>query len=184
MSPTAALAKTDRFVKLRKMDTTRTDAVPISDVPTTTANPERPRTIAAGFDPLRETMTIVFRDGTYYNYYGVSQDEWGVFRRARSKGGKYGPIEQFLNAKRRGEASSADQSSDVQEVLYRIARTAQLIYRGSKQVPKTAAQGRPSYGVRAKQEQFRRYTSAGTKTTATGRRYSVSRTPTRYGKPK
>jgi hypothetical protein len=168
-----AVAKTPPAI-LRSLSTTRTDAVPLSDIPTTTANPERPRTLAAGYDPLRSTMTVVFRDGTYYNYYDVSQGEWNKFRRARSKGGAKGPIDQFLNAKRRGRASGSEYSSEVQEVIYRIARTAQLIQRGSAKVPMTKNQGRPSYGVRAQQKQFQRYSKA-------RGRYVVSKNPIRQG---
>lgn len=159
---------------LKSVATTRTDAVPLSDIPTTTANPERPRTLAAGYDPLRQTMTVVFRDGTYYNYYDVSQGEWNKFRRSRSKGGAQGPIEQFLNAKRRGQATGSQYSSEIQEVIYRIARTAQLIQRGSKSVPTGKRAGRPSYGVRAKQKQFQRYSKA-------KGRYVVSTKPIRQG---
>ena len=161
---------------LKAMASTRTDAVPLSDIPTTTSNPERPRTLAAGYDPLRLTMTIVFRDGTYYNYYDVTQAEWNRFRRARSKGGVHGPIVMDLDGKRRGKASGTEYSSAVQEVLYRVARTAQLIQRGSKSVPSTPRQGRPSYGVRAKQKQFQRYSKA-------KGRYVVSIKPIRQGQP-
>jgi hypothetical protein len=62
---------------------------------TSTINPNRPRTWAAGFSYDREaeegTLTVVFRDdrggtGVWWNYYNVPWDEWEGFRSAESKG--------------------------------------------------------------------------------------------------
>jgi len=35
---------------------------PLTVLPTSTTNYQRPRTVAAGYDPKRETLTVVFRD--------------------------------------------------------------------------------------------------------------------------
>ena len=59
---------------------------PLTINPTTTTNPDRPRTLAAGYDYPHRTMTVLFRDGVLYNYYGISLDTWNSFRRAFSKG--------------------------------------------------------------------------------------------------
>lgn len=59
---------------------------------TSTTNPTRPRTIAAGYDSASMTMTVVFRpdsqdsDGTWYNYYDVPVEMWEQFKEAPSKG--------------------------------------------------------------------------------------------------
>ena len=53
---------------------------------TSTTNPSRPRTLAAGYDPRKQILTVVFRDGTWWNYYDVPQDLWDGFRAAESKG--------------------------------------------------------------------------------------------------
>lgn len=53
---------------------------------TSTTNPDRPRTTAAGYDTKNEILTVVFRDGTWWNYYGVSPEMWGEFVSAPSKG--------------------------------------------------------------------------------------------------
>lgn len=59
---------------------------------TSTTNPARPRTIAAGYDAASRTMTVVFRpdsqnyDGTWYNYYDVPEEMWEQFKGAPSKG--------------------------------------------------------------------------------------------------
>jgi len=53
---------------------------------TSTSNPDRPRTLAAGWDKNTGTMTVVFRDRTWYNYYNVPEEIWDEFRGAPSKG--------------------------------------------------------------------------------------------------
>jgi hypothetical protein len=62
---------------------------------TSTINPERPRTWAAGYSWDEEkqlgTMTVVFRDdkggtGVWWNYYDVPYPMWEAFRSAESKG--------------------------------------------------------------------------------------------------
>jgi hypothetical protein len=102
---------------------------PITLAPTQTTNPKRPRTVAAGFDGYRKVLTVIFRDGTYYNYYGVGNDLWGAFVAAGSKG-KF--IRQHLDAKVRGDADLSSTPPQYRELLYRIARTAQVIKGGRK----------------------------------------------------
>lgn len=94
----------------------------ISLVPTSSTYPQRPRTVAAGYDRTRRVLTTVFRDGTFYNYYGVSGLEWSNFKRARSKG-RF--ILQYLDGKVRGPASMGGISQTHQEFLYKVARTTQ-----------------------------------------------------------
>jgi hypothetical protein len=53
---------------------------------TSTSNPLKPRTVAAGYDPKTMTMTVVFWDGTWWNYYDVPDDIWAGFEQADSKG--------------------------------------------------------------------------------------------------
>lgn len=102
---------------------------PITLSPTTTINPKRPRTVAAGFDGYRKVLTVVFRDGTYYNYYGVSNLEWGAFVSSRSKG-KH--IKSRLDGKVRGPADMASIPADYRELLYRVSRTAQAMAKGRR----------------------------------------------------
>ena len=49
---------------------------------TTSTNPKRPRTIKAGYDNKTQTMTVVFRDGTWWNYYDVPMYIWQGFVRS------------------------------------------------------------------------------------------------------
>lgn len=53
---------------------------------TSTTNYKRPRTVAAGYDPITRTMTVVFRDNQWWNYYDVPEDMWREFEMAESKG--------------------------------------------------------------------------------------------------
>jgi hypothetical protein len=99
----------------------------ISILPTSTTNPDRPRTVAAGYDGGRGVLTVVFRDGTFYNYYDVSEDEWGQFKSSYSKG-RY--IMAVLDGKPRGTARMANVSLAAREGLYRIARTGQWVNDG------------------------------------------------------
>jgi len=95
---------------------------PMSIVPTSTTNPKRPRTVAAGYDDHREVLTVVFRDGTFYNYYQVSPEEWDAFKAQYSKGAN---IASVLDGKPRGTARMANTAMAAREGLYRIARTGQ-----------------------------------------------------------
>ena len=54
--------------------------------PTSTTNPVKPRTLAAGYNAKTQVLTVVFRDGTWWNYYDVPLDIWDGFRQAESKG--------------------------------------------------------------------------------------------------
>lgn len=112
------------------------DPAPITVTPTTTKNPDRPRTIAAGYDEDRKVLTVVFRDGTYYNYYKVGPDVWKTFQSYYSKGEHVIPI--ILDKYPRGVASMRGISATSREELYRINRTAQWISGGLKQYDRKA----------------------------------------------
>lgn len=101
------------------------DPAPITVIPTSTTNPDRPRTIAAGYDADRQVLTIVFRDGTYYNYYTVDVNTWEKFKAYYSKGKEI--IPKVLDAFPRGTANMTGSTSTSREQLYRISRTAQWI---------------------------------------------------------
>jgi len=53
---------------------------------TSTTNPQKPRTVAAGYDRDTMVLTVVFRDGTWWNYYDVPEYMWLEFTAAESKG--------------------------------------------------------------------------------------------------
>lgn len=96
-------------------------------IPTSTTNYQRPRTVAAGYDKERQVLTVVFRDGLFYNYYSVSTTEWNGFKSAPSKG-RY--ILAKLDNKPRGAADMGRLPSIARESLYRIVRTNQIIFKG------------------------------------------------------
>ena len=53
---------------------------------TTSTNPGRPRTLKAGYDYQNEVLTVVFRDGTWWEYRNVSVELWTAFKSSESKG--------------------------------------------------------------------------------------------------
>jgi hypothetical protein len=115
---------------------------PLTVVPTSTTNPERPRTVAAGYDADEEKLTVVFRDGTFYNYYEVDENEWAAFKANRSKGAV---IYRMLDFKPRGPADESNISQSAREAYYRFARGSQIHLKGKgkgqgKTTYKTAAQ--------------------------------------------
>lgn len=97
----------------------------ISLLPTSTINPERPRTVAAGYDGKRQVLTVVFRDGTFYNYYDVERPVWNRFKQTTSKG-RF--IAQVLDSYPRGTANMTRSTVLAREQVYRVARTGQLAY--------------------------------------------------------
>jgi KTSC domain len=118
-----------------------TSPAPISVVPTSTTNPERPRTVAAGYDADEEKLTVVFRDGTFYNYYEVDENEWAAFKANRSKGAI---IYRMLDFKPRGPADESSISQSAREAYYRFARGAQLHSSG-----KAKGQNKTTYKTKA-----------------------------------
>jgi hypothetical protein len=53
---------------------------------TGSSNPQKPRTVQAGYDAKNKVLTVVFRDGTWWEYRDVPRDLWEGFRSADSKG--------------------------------------------------------------------------------------------------
>ncbi len=132
----------DRAQQMGLASTSR-DPAAISVLPTSSKNPERPRTVAAGYDQDRGVLTVVFRDGTFYNYYNVGEDEWAEFKARQSKG-EY--IFEVLDGKPRGTARMANVALAAREGLYRIARTGQWLNDGqvSGQFDRSGARTNPT----------------------------------------
>lgn len=100
---------------------------PLTVVPTSTTDYERPRTVAAGYDEEEEKLTVVFRDGTFYNYYEVTPNEWEAFKANRSKGAI---IYRMLDFKPRGPADDSSISQEARAAYYRYSRAAQVHLKG------------------------------------------------------
>lgn len=112
----------------------------LTDIPTSSLDASRPRTVAAGYDHVRQVMTVMFRDGTLINYYDVTPGDWQNFHNSISKGrpwlNKGYPYSknarqkvdgQFVNGSHRyGPADLSNVPPGVLEEIYRIARTAQV----------------------------------------------------------
>jgi len=114
-----------------------TSPADITLVPTSTTNPQRPRTVAAGYDEYEEKLTVIFRDGTFYNYYEVTGGEWAAFKANRSKGAI---IARMLDFKPRGPADVSTLSKQAQQAFYRYSRGAQVHMKG-----KAAGQTKATY---------------------------------------
>jgi len=116
----------------------------LTDIPTSTTDVSRPRTVAAGYDEQRGVMTVMFRDGTLYNYYEVTPGEWSNFSNSISKGrpwlnkanSKQGADGLFIG-KPRGPADISQVSETVRNDIYRIARTTQVRYASTRKRPVT-----------------------------------------------
>lgn len=109
------------------------DMVMLTDIPTSSTNYSRPRTVAAGYDPNTKTMTVVFRDGTFYNYYDVSAGEWENFSASYSKGRPWlnrknskQAADGLFIGKQRGPADVSAIDPAIREQLYRVSRAQQL----------------------------------------------------------
>lgn len=104
------------------------------ELPTATSKPERPRTLGAMYSRPKEgdeeggTLTLVFRDGTWYNYYGVEPDVWQDFRGRTTK---WEFIKNTLDNYSRGPADMRYFTEPERELLYRILRSAQMTLGGS-----------------------------------------------------
>lgn len=67
------------------------DMKPFPEIdPTRTSNPERPRTLQAGYDKKAGqstgTLRVRFRDGSPWEYYEVEPEVWQRFKRSASPG--------------------------------------------------------------------------------------------------
>jgi hypothetical protein len=94
-----------------------------TQIPTTTENPMRPRTVAAAFDPKRHIITIIFRDGTMYNYYECDRTDWNGFVRRQSKGDYIATV---LDGKPRGIADVSSVDPQIRLAAVTAARLQQF----------------------------------------------------------
>jgi hypothetical protein len=104
------------------------------EIPTSTENPQRPRTVAAYYSSVNQVLTVVFRldrgkNITFYNYYKVDSTEWNNFKAAPSKG-KY--ILRVLDSKPRGIADTSNLPPEFMQEAYEAGRYAQLVENSNK----------------------------------------------------
>jgi hypothetical protein len=107
-------------------------------VPTSSTNYKRPYTVAAGWEryPRQSgassdnlgTLTVLFRDGTLWNYYDVDRSFWVKFRTSISKGefiAKDLPSADLTRNYRNGPADVSRVSEQNRQLIYTIARASQ-----------------------------------------------------------
>ena len=121
-----------------------TSPAPLSEVPTATSayspgasKPGQPRTVGAGFiideGADKGKLTVVFRDGTYYNYYDVPYTTWETFKSLPSKGPF---IKSVLDGFQRGPATDVNLDPDIPQELYKILKTSQQMAKGKAMTPR------------------------------------------------
>lgn len=130
--------------------------------PTSSTNFQRPYTVAAGWerypaqgrvgqDQELGTLSVMFRDGTLWNYYNVERSFWITFRSAISKGQFINKHAQNprLNSYPHGPADISAVPASAQQYIQQTSREAQVLYRDRRRrkgsVPVTkGGQGRYS----------------------------------------
>ena len=115
----------------------------LTDVPTSSTNVKKPRTVAAGYDRDRMVLTVMFRDGTLWNYYDISKDEWIKFHSAISKGNPF--INKEFKSKPQGLADLSGISDDFLSQLQLMARSSQFRYKSRRAT--LDPYGKKIYGV-------------------------------------
>jgi hypothetical protein len=114
-------------------------------MPTTTTNYQRPYTIAAGWERYPQqsgprdtnlgTLTVLFRDGTLWNYYDVDRAFWIKFKGSISKGefiNRHSPSPELTRKYRNGPADLSGVSSSTRDLIYTVSRAAQYRFASNK----------------------------------------------------
>lgn len=95
----------DDDIRLQEGEESRGGPVRLTYWPTQTSNPNRPRTVAAGYDRETQTIRVEWARPSggidAYNYYECTPEDWRAFRRAKSPGKM---INRRLNEKPYGPA--------------------------------------------------------------------------------
>lgn len=124
------IINSDQFGKNTKFQSQ--NMVILTDIPTSSTDYTRPRTLAAGYDMKSQTMTVVFRDGTFYNYYDVKPNEWLNFSASFSKGAPWlnransnQSFDGLFIGKPRGIADTNSLDPDLLRQLYLVASSHQ-----------------------------------------------------------
>ncbi len=83
----AQTGRAKRAISADDLEDVRWDATrPYPQIMTSSTDPERPRTIASGYDPKNLILRVTFRNGDVYEYLGVSARIWSTFQRVPSPG--------------------------------------------------------------------------------------------------
>jgi hypothetical protein len=98
-----ALAKTNDFTSVIPRDV-KEAGVRMETAPT--SNPDRPRAKTLGYNPNTNTLYIVFRDNTWWEYRNVPTQHWIGIQNAESTG-------KYLSTVRVGKGPVLDQWSDM-----------------------------------------------------------------------
>ena len=150
-----------------------TSPVPLTVIPTSSTQAQRPRTVAAGYREYPASrgqerlgkMTVMFRDGTLYNYYDVTPGEWEGFRNSISKGrpwlnksNKFQSIDgTFVRSGRNhGRADTSNMSEEVAKTYWKVARLAQVRYSNERAITHTI--NKPKRGAAGPSMESKKFT--------------------------
>lgn len=127
---------------------------PLTVVPTTSTNASRPYTVAAGwaryprqsvaYENSLGTLTVLFRDGTLWNYYDVNHSFWIRFSGSISKG-QYININSpnpELNAFNNGPADISGVDQRTLNLIHTTGRRIQLTSTNKRRYTYTNAKGK------------------------------------------
>ena len=127
----------------------------LTDIPTSSTNAARPRTVAAGYDAQRKVVTVMFRDGTLFNYYNVEPGTWQNFQSSVSKGRPWlnlygdGTPGALVATGDYGPADLSNVDPNVLSEIYRVARSAQVRYTTrTNRVNRNSSNGRGKYSYK------------------------------------
>lgn len=127
----------------------------LTDIPTSSTNANRPRTVASGYDAQRKVVTVMFRDGTLINYYDVEPGTWENFHTSISKGKPWlnwygdGAPGELVAQHRFGPADITNIDPQDLSEIYKVARSAQVRFRTKKNtVNRNSSNGRGKYSYK------------------------------------
>lgn len=155
---TSEFESEEEYQQYLEASTTQGPAM-LTDIPTSSTNSQRPRTVAAGYQPYFRSragdtvksefgqplgkMTVMFRDGTLYNYYDVSPGEWQTFSASISKGAPWlnkgfpngkQKVDGLFIGKPQGPADMTQVPESVRKSIYKVARVAQVRFASARPV--------------------------------------------------
>ena len=120
-----------------------------------TTNPSRPRALTIGYNSTTNTLIVVFRDNTWWQYNNVPVDTWLSLRSSASTG-KFLREEGLDNWPDMGPADMGDLSEGVKAQIGMSAQTASNIQNGGPAIEKVL-RGESSLRSFSAEELFKDY---------------------------
>jgi len=162
------------------------------DIPTSSSNYKRPRTLAAGYNRQQKLLTVVFRDGTFWNYYDVPHDEWIKFHAAYSKGPllnggntpgqRAGSSDGPLLSYKHGPADLSQLDEEAKNFFLAAVRSSSIALRKTRVSKARKAAGFSTQGTQSKSAYQRERRANARQLTATAATATKAKNPSNGGK--